>query len=36
VNIHGYDNRHPAQWSQRIAIRNNLFEDVDGRMYPGL
>jgi hypothetical protein len=36
VNIHGYDNHHPAQWSQRIAIRNNLFEDVDGRMYPGL
>ena len=31
VNIHGYDNHHPAQVSQRIAIRNNLFEDVDGK-----
>jgi hypothetical protein len=35
VNIHGYDNHHPAQWSQRIAIRNNLFEDVDGKKWKG-
>ena len=35
VNIHGYDNHHPAQQSQRIAIRNNLFEDVDGEKWNG-
>jgi hypothetical protein len=35
VNIHGYDNHHPAQLSQRIAIRNNLFEDVDGKKWKG-
>jgi hypothetical protein len=35
VNIHGYDNHHPAQLSQRIAIRNNLLEDVDGKKWKG-
>jgi hypothetical protein len=35
VNIHAYDNHQSAQWSQRIAIRNNLFEDVDGKKWKG-
>jgi hypothetical protein len=35
VNIHGYDDLQPSQWSQRIAIRNNLFEDVDGKKWKG-
>ena len=35
MSIHGYDNHNPAQLSQRIAIRNNLFEDMDGRRWNG-
>jgi hypothetical protein len=35
MSIHGYDNHNPAQLSQRIAIRNNLFEDMDGKRWNG-
>jgi hypothetical protein len=35
VSIHGYDSINPTQWSQRILIRNNLFEDVDGKKWEG-
>jgi hypothetical protein len=35
VSVHGYDSINPSQWSQRILIRNNLFEDIDGKKWNG-
>jgi hypothetical protein len=35
VNVLGMDDRYPSQRVQRILIRNNLFEDVDGARWGG-
>ncbi len=35
INILGQDNTHPSQKTRNITIRNNLFEDIDGKAWGG-
>jgi hypothetical protein len=35
VNMHGTDDLRPSRFTKRIAIRNNLFEDVGGARWGG-
>jgi hypothetical protein len=35
VNVLGSDNIHPSQQTQRILIKNNLFDDVNGSTWSG-
>jgi hypothetical protein len=35
INILGQDYNHPSQMTRNIKIRNNLFEDIDGKAWGG-
>ena len=35
VNIHGRDNNHPSQPTERLLISNNLFDDIGGPRWGG-
>ncbi len=35
INMHGRDDLHPSQQTRRVAIRNNLFEDIGGPRWGG-
>jgi hypothetical protein len=35
LTMHGFDNYHPSQWTKRVLIANNLFDDVSGVTWGG-
>jgi hypothetical protein len=35
MKISGHDETHPSQQTRRVLVRNNLFEDIDGKTWGG-